>query len=248
MSLKLYGTLADWYTLLTPPADYREEAVFYTALIRQHARRDVRSVLELGCGSGANASHMKQWFDEMVLMDLSEDMLRQCRQLNPDLEQRAGDMRTFRCNRRFDAVFVHDAVSYITTQKDLAAVVETAAVHLQPGGVALFCPDDTYENYSAGTDDGGSDGSDGRGVRYLAWSIPGPDENTVLTDYMYMLRDPDGSVRVEYDRHVTGRLSEATWTETLRSAGFEVRITALEHAEVEPGEHHTFVAIKPTNG
>jgi hypothetical protein len=38
-------------------------------------------------------------------------------------------------------VFVHDAVAYMTTERELRAAIETAFVHCRPGGAALFAPD-----------------------------------------------------------------------------------------------------------
>lgn len=239
--MKLYEELAGWYTLLTSPDDYEEEATWYAKIMREHVQRDLKTMLELGCGSGANASYMKAWF-ELVLVDLSEAMLREAKKLNPELPQHQGDMRTFRIDQRFDAVFVHDAASYLLTEADLRAAAETAAVHLESGGVALFCPDDTAENFKPGIESGGNDGADGRAVRYLDWSTAGPG-HTVITDYAYMLRDRDG-VRVEHDRHVTGRLPEATWLAALRDAGLSPKTIELVHPDIEPGRHHVFVAVK----
>ena len=241
---KLYAELADWYPLITGPSEYEEEATWYTKQIRAFAERDVRSVLELGCGVGANASFMKQWFD-IVLVDLSVEMLRICRRINPDLEQHEGDMRTYRDPRAFDAVFVHDAASYLTSPADLEALANNAARHLEPGGVALICPDDMAENFESDSDCGGLDDPSGRGARYLSWSIPGPTANIVITDYVFMLRSPDGDVRVVHDRHTTGRLSQDTWRTAFARAGLTPHIVALEHSDVEPGRHHVVAATKP---
>jgi SAM-dependent methyltransferase len=200
-------------------------------------------VLELGCGAGANALHMKRDF-EMVLVDLSEAMLRQCRRVNPDLEAHVGDLRSFRYPRRFDAVFVHDAASYMLTADDVRAAVQTAALHLQPGGVALLCPDDLAETFVPGSEHGGHDGADGRSLRYLDWSVAGPDD-TVISDYVYMLREADGTLRVERDRHITGRLPTATWLDAIESAGLRGKAIALEHSEVAEDRHFVFVGVMP---
>ena len=56
-------------------------------------------------------------------------------------------MRTVRLGRTFDAVLVHDAIDYMTTEADLRAAVETAYAHCRPG-VALFVPDDIAETSS----------------------------------------------------------------------------------------------------
>ena len=102
--------------------------------------RPPRTVLELGSGGGNNASHLKARFD-MVLVEPSAGMRAVSRALNPECEHIDGDMRTVRLGRQFDAVFVHDAVCYMTTESDLRLAIETAFVHCRPGGVALFAPD-----------------------------------------------------------------------------------------------------------
>ena len=88
-------------------------------------------------------------------------------------------MRTLRLGRTFDAVLVHDAVMYMTTEADLRQAIETAYVHVRPGGVAVFAPDFVKETFKPSTDHGGHDG-DGRALRYLEWSFdPDPDDTTV---------------------------------------------------------------------
>ena len=76
---------------------------------------EATTLLELGSGGGNNASHLKHRF-ECTLTDLSPEMLALSRTLNPECEHIEGDMRTLRLERTFDAVFVHDAIAYITTR------------------------------------------------------------------------------------------------------------------------------------
>jgi SAM-dependent methyltransferase len=238
---RLYRELADWFHLLTAPEEYAEEAERYRSVLVEGAERPVETVLELGSGGGNNASHMKAHFT-MTLTDLSPEMLAVSRRLNPELEHVAGDMRTVRLGREFDAVFVHDAVSYITTQADLAAVVETAFVHCLPGGAALFVPDHVRETFRPDTDCGGNDG-DGRALRYLEWDWdPDPNDDTYVSDFAYVLREKDGSVRVEHDRHVCGAFRRKVWLSLLEEAGFraERRPTGERGAGQE-----LFIALKP---
>jgi trans-aconitate methyltransferase len=49
-------------------------------------------------------------FSPLTPVDLSTEMLAISRTLNPECEHIAGDMRTSRLERRFDAVFIHDAI------------------------------------------------------------------------------------------------------------------------------------------
>ena len=91
-----------------------------------------RTLLELGLGGGNNTSHLKRHF-ALTLVDRSPAMLAVSRALNPDCEHVTDDMRTVRLGRIFDLVFVHDAVSYLTTEDDLRAALETSAPPLPYG-------------------------------------------------------------------------------------------------------------------
>src|SRR5262249_18737121 len=120
---RFYGDLASWWPLLSPPEEYAEEAAFAADVIRRAAPAAV-DVLELGSGGGSNAAHLKTSF-AMTLTDLAPQMLAVSERVNPECEHIAGDMRTLRLGRQFDAVFVHDAVDYMTTVDDLRAAMET---------------------------------------------------------------------------------------------------------------------------
>ena len=192
--MRIYGDLAPWFHLLTAPADYAVEAERYRTLILEEVP-NARTLLELGSGGGNNASHLQEHFT-CTLSDLSPQMLTLSRELNPDCEHVLGDMRTLRLGRTFDAVFVHDAVMYLTTEDDLRACMETAFAHTRPGGVALFVPDCTRETFEAGTDHGGHDGDDGRALRYLEWThAPDAGDTSFVVDYVVLLVEPGPSPR-----------------------------------------------------
>jgi SAM-dependent methyltransferase len=236
---RLYGGLADWWPLISPPEEYAEEAVF-AARVLGLADGPVREVLELGSGGGHNASHLRSEFT-MTLVDASPGMLAVSRRLNPGCAHIEGDMRTIRLGRVFDAVFVHDAVDYMTTEDDLRLVVETAFTHCRPGGVAVFVPDNTAENFEPGTGYGGSDGDDGRGARYLEWSTdPDPADTWTVTEYAFLLRDADGTVRAVHETHRLGLFPHATWLRLLAGAGFKSR--AIPEETTEDREPRVFFA------
>ncbi len=219
-SYRFYGDLAVWWPLVSPPEEYEEEAAFAGGVLTS-ASVQVREVLELGSGGGHNAFHLKSSF-EMTLVDLSEEMLDVSRKLNPECAHERGDMRSLRLGRSFDAVFVHDAIDYMATEADLRLAMETAFLHCRPGGVAVFVPDRTRETFEEETGHGGSDGADGRAIRYLEWTWdPDPTDSTVLTEYSFLLRDPDGSVQVVHETHRMGLFAHADWLRLLGEAGFE---------------------------
>jgi SAM-dependent methyltransferase len=240
---RLYDELAEWWPLMSAPADYEEEAAFYGDRLAGACAHPPRAVLELGSGGGNNASHLKARFD-MVLVEPSSGMLAVSRALNPECEHVQGDMRTVRLNRQFDAVFVHDAITYMTTEDDLRQAIATAFVHCRPGGAALFAPDAIRETFQPATDHGGHD-APGRGLRWVSWTWdPDPSDTTYITDYGYLLRTEDGAVRAEHDRHVEGLFARSDWLRLLTEAGFDARPLRFDHSELEPGSYEVFVAVK----
>ncbi|MFL6063410.1 MAG: class I SAM-dependent methyltransferase [Friedmanniella sp.] len=220
-----YSELAPWWPLVSAPEEYQEEAAFAAALLRT-AEPPTRTVLELGSGGGNNAAHLKHEF-AMTLVDLSPEMLAVSRQLNPECEHLLGDMRTLRLGRTFDAVFVHDAIEYMTSEEELRQAVDSVFAHCRPGGVAVLVPDHIAENYEPSTDHGGNDAPDGSGVRYLSWSGPArAGATTTTTDYAFLVRAVDGTVTVAHDSHLLGLFPRDTWLRVLTEAGFAARSVA----------------------
>jgi SAM-dependent methyltransferase len=221
---KLYNELAVWWPLLSPVAEYAEEAAFFAQVLIQAGLPPAPSLLELGSGGGNNAHHMQHHFAQVTLTDLSPAMLALSRTLNPGCEHQQGDMRTLRLGRTFDAVFVHDAIEYMTTADDLRAALVTAAVHCKPGGWALFVPDFVQETFEPETEHGGADG-EGRSLRYLEWAhAPAQEATQYSTDYVYVMHEGNGAVRFEHEEHICGLFPRETWLQLLRDAGFAPEI------------------------
>jgi SAM-dependent methyltransferase len=216
---RLYGDLAGWWPVISPPREYTEEAALLAAVFGS-ARVPVREVLDLGSGGGHVAVHLKNRMS-LTLVDISEQMLSVSRQLNPECTHVQGDMRTVRLGQSFDGVLVHDAVDYMTCEGDLRQVIETAFAHCRRGGIAVFAPDHTAETFCASTGHGG--GSDGSGreatFRERDWD-PDPADDWIQAEYEFVLRDADGSVQVVHETHRLAAFSKHTWLRLLAEAGF----------------------------
>ena len=223
MPFALYRELTPWYRLVDPAADHLDEAASYQAAFERAISPPPGTLLDLGAGAGNNAFHLKRRF-RCTLVNLSPDMLALSRELNPECEHVQGDIRTVRLERTFDAVLVHDAIMYMTTEDDLAAAARSAYAHTRPGGAALFAPDSTRETFRQnaellGADDGA------RALRGVAWTWdPDPTDDTFRVEYAFLLRDGD-VVTSFHDRHVEGLFTRATWLRILGSAGYQVEST-----------------------
>jgi SAM-dependent methyltransferase len=216
----MYGELVDWYRLLDPPDDHAEEVASFIAAFERAIEGPAQTLLELGSGAGHNAVHLARRFD-CTLTDISEPMLGLSRALNPQCEHVACDMRTLRLGRCFDAVLVHDAIVYMTTEADLRAAMETAFVHTRPGGAAIFTPDAMRDGFAESSDL--HEGDDGHhALRCVEWNWdPDASDTTYVTEYAFLLRRGN-EVRAVHDRHFSGLFPRATWIELLTEVGYRV--------------------------
>jgi SAM-dependent methyltransferase len=235
-SLRMYGDLARWWPLLSPPSHYVEEAADLLPALRTAPDRPPHTLLELGSGGGSLAYHLKHEF-QLTLTDRSPDMLAVSRALNPDCEHVLGDMRSLDLGRQFDLVLIHDAIMYCTDAAAVRAALATAARHCRPGGATVILPDCVKETFEPDTDHGGEDGSDGRALRYLEWSTdPDPGDDTFQTLYVFVLKESDGRTHVEHDLHVNGLFARVAWLEWLGAAGF------LTTSRIDPWKRDVFTA------
>ena len=153
-----------------------------------------------------------------------------------------GDMRDVRFGRVFDAVFIHDAIMYMTTEDDLRRAIETAFVHCKPGGVAVVAPDFVKETFKSTTEQGGRDGTaeENRSLRWLDWSFdPNPEDTTFETHFAFLIKEGK-VVRVEHDQHIEGLFARIEWLRLFEQAGFN-------HPEIitDLYDREVFVALKP---
>jgi SAM-dependent methyltransferase len=223
---RLYADLAKWWPLFSPPVHYVEEADDLLPDLERAAEGRAQTLLELGAGAGSLASHLKGRFT-LTLTDRSPQMQAVSRAVNPECEHLIGDMRTLDLGREFDLVFVHDAIMYAADRDSLRATIQTAAHHCRPGGGVVLVPDHVRETFEPGTDHGGEDGADGRGLRYLEWSWdPDPADETYDVAYAFVLRESDGTVSVEGDRHRHGCFPREVWLTFMREAGLSARVRA----------------------
>jgi trans-aconitate methyltransferase len=240
----LYSELTSWYRLVDPHPDHEDEAQAYEAALLRGIIGPAETLLELGSGAGHNAYYLKRRF-RCTLTDASPQMLALSSGLNPDCEHIAGDMRSIRLGRTFDAVFVHDAVVYMITEEDLLAAAKTAFVHTRPGGAALFAPDHVADTFRESTEL--IEGQDGdRALRCVAWTWdPDPHDSAYVADYAFLLRD-GGDLKAVHDRHVEGLFPEAAWNRVLTQAGFEVETVTRPLGDVETGEtDRVFLCRRP---
>lgn len=131
---------ADAYDALYADKDYEAEC----DLIQSLAAVDgcgSGTVLDLGCGTGRHAVILAGRGGRVTGVDRSPEMIaiatRRAEDAGvPSIDLRVGDIRTARVGGRFDVVLLMFAgLGYQLDDTDVVATHETAAAHLEPGGI-----------------------------------------------------------------------------------------------------------------
>lgn len=98
-------------------------------------RGDGLTMLDVGCGTGYHLNRYRERGFELSGMDGSEEMLRQARLLNPEIEFQQGDVEELPFpDDSFDFVMCVEVLRYLP---DIAPCVAEINRVLKPGGTAL---------------------------------------------------------------------------------------------------------------
>ena len=144
--MSVFAGYSRYYDLLYRDKDYAGEAKYIAGLIRRYSPK-AKSVMEIGCGTGAHAAELAQMGFEVSGVDMSEGMLEAADARRSSLPQDVaarlsfshGDARAVRLYRKFDVVIsLFHVMSYQTSNSDLAQSFETAREHVKSGGVFIF--------------------------------------------------------------------------------------------------------------
>jgi len=134
-----YARAYDW---LYEDKDYEAECDFVLDLARRYGAAPIRSILDLGCGTGGHLLPLAARGFRVVGVDLSLNMLKAANQkLRPgvDAQLLQGDVRNVRLRSDFDVVLLMFAVlGYQITNQAVIDTLDTARLHLGDGGLLIF--------------------------------------------------------------------------------------------------------------
>ncbi|MBI2860211.1 MAG: class I SAM-dependent methyltransferase [Chloroflexi bacterium] len=141
---------ADFYDSLYQDKDYRRECLFVQGLFQSYAGglalskvEGVKSILDLGCGTGSHALIFADMGYQVTGVDRSENMLRRAReksaQQSSQIDFHQADIRQLDLPRKFDAaVAMFTVMGYLTTNRDVEDAIRAVRRHLEPGGLFVF--------------------------------------------------------------------------------------------------------------
>jgi len=242
---RLYSDLAWAWPIISPVEDYKEETELFSKLIKEHSKIEVKTLLHLGCGGGHNDYTFKKHF-KVTSIDISEDMLRLAKKLNPEVNYQYGDMRTIRLEERFDAVIALDSINYIKTEEDLQRTFITAYEHLKQGGVFLTFVEQIAGQFKQNNTTHSTHSQGDVEITFIeSYYDPDPADTSYETTFIYLVR-VGGKLEVHSDCHLCGIFKLETWLKLLKEIGFKVIQNKFEHSTFIKGESYPIlICIKP---
>ena len=132
-----------FYDLFYDSKDYESECNFVEAVFDRFAAAPLKTVLDLGCGTGGHVLPLSARGYDLTGVDLSQTMLdqaqRKAKEEGISVVFLHSDLRDVEVGHSFDAVIsMFVVMGYQTTDRDLAAAFATARRHLDKGGLFLF--------------------------------------------------------------------------------------------------------------
>ncbi len=139
----IFDSYANFYDLLYRDKNYQEECNFVRHVFEIYSEREIRTVLDIGCGTGSHALLFSAMGYLVTGVDLSEKMLQFARskavEQNRQIHFQQGDIRYLDLHQRFDAaVAMFTVLGYQTTNQDVEDAIRSVRKHLNPGGLFIF--------------------------------------------------------------------------------------------------------------
>jgi SAM-dependent methyltransferase len=117
--------------------DRTEMACYIHRLVRRHTPK-ARTLLELGCGTGAILKILAKSYD-VAGLDVSPQMLALARKKLPHVRFYRKDMVRFKLAAKFDVIIcVFDSINHVLKFTDWQKIFRNAARHLEEDGLFLF--------------------------------------------------------------------------------------------------------------
>ena len=135
-------TYAAAYDTIYQEKDYDVEVGLIEKIFLEYSQKPVRTVLDLGCGTGGHSLRLSSRGFDVVGVDLSPHMLGEAKEKavggTGQLSYYLADIRDVHLDRAFDAAIMMFAVlGYQRENQDVFRALSSARRHLRPGGLLL---------------------------------------------------------------------------------------------------------------
>jgi len=215
-----YARAAEYYDLLySGQKDYPAEAALLAALIRE-AKPRARSILDIGCGTGAHARALIDAGFAVDGVDLEPAFVEIAREKCPEGRFETGDMMILDVPGRYDVVAcLFSAIGYVRTESALRAAIDGMRRHLTEDGLVIVDP--WFEPGQLTDGWIGTVIGEHEGVKVCRMSRTVIEGAVSRLEFEYLIGTPDGMER-RSEAHELGLFTQAQMEAAFRNAGLTV--------------------------
>lgn len=134
------GDYATHYDFFNDGKKYEEEVEFLEKVFLKYGNQEVRTILNLGCGTGMHEMYLSKKGFQLSGLDLSPEMIRiaQSKKI-PCADFSVGDMSQFSLNKKFDVcTIMFSALGYVLENKNVESTFLSVANHLSKKGLFVL--------------------------------------------------------------------------------------------------------------
>lgn len=218
----MYRTTAQLYDVIYAWKDYAAESEEIHRLIQSRCP-GATTLLDVGCGTGRHLEELRRHY-EVAGVDADPRMIAVAADRLPGVQLLAADMRTFRLDRRFDAVIcLFSSIGYMRSGPDLDRAVATMAGHLADGGLLVV---DGWIRPDAWRGDVTThlETAEGPDLRVARATLATRSGDTTTLEMRHLVVHP-ASVEYLVDRHELTLFAEDQYMRALRRAGLDPEVT-----------------------
>lgn len=246
-----YSILAKYYDALMDGVDYAKWADFYVKCFEKYGR-DVKTVVDIGCGTGSITTELAARGYAMTGVDISSEMLalaeRKAEERGVRVRYAEQDMAYLDTGAESDAVICSfDGVNYLTDTAEVCSCFSSVAAALAEGGLFVFDVSSPYKFKNVLGDNAFVYET---GDMFLSWQCF-YNEKRAVCDYYLTFFEKDGGAWQRCDETQRQRAySERTLEKMIKEAGMSLiaKFADVDFSPVESeSERIFFVCRKDQN-
>lgn len=125
-----------YYNLFKDEKNYLDTVNKLVSLFKKY---NVKSVLDIGCGTGKIDKLLKDKKYEIFGIDNSKEMVEYAQRNYPEIVFKQMDAENFKLENKFDAIIALDSVlTFLTKEGAFEAAIKNIVKHMKQGSILLF--------------------------------------------------------------------------------------------------------------
>ena len=145
----MYKIVSKYYDMMyVNDESYKSEIDKVISLIDQYKKSEGNTLLDIACGTGAQAAYLQNQFT-VTGIDISDEMLEIAKNKVKKAFFVNADMCNFSLNNQYDVIVnLYGSIGHATSLENMQMAMKCAFKHLKQGGIFILTPWSTKESFN----------------------------------------------------------------------------------------------------